>query len=68
MNEKQLKEKIYKMLDKPMTISEIMCLCGYNPKSAHFYRFKTILLELMLEKPEVKMRKSGHVLIVWREK
>ena len=68
MNEKQLKEKIYKMLDKPMTISEIIYSFGYNPKSAHFYRFRAILLELMIEKPEVKMRKSGHVWIVWREK
>ena len=68
MDEKQLKEKIYKMLDKPMTLSEIMYLCGYKPASAYFFRFKAILLELTLEKPEVKMRKSGHVWIVWREK
>ena len=67
VNDERLKEKIYEMLDKPMTISEIVRQFGLKVRSGHFHRFKALVLQLAMERPEVKVRKSGRVWIVWKE-
>jgi len=56
-------ERIYRMLDEPVTPNEVAKKLGITQKTA-----QRVLMQLALTRRDVRYKNSGRIHIFWREK